>query len=295
MATLLFGTTGMVGQALSAELARRGRGVIGVSRQPGRWALDLAAVHSLDRFIATAAPDLVVNAAAITALEACEADPGLAYRVNARAAALIGDACGKAGVPFVHVSTDHFFTGGGARKHGEEAPVTLVNEYARTKYAAECFLRRSPGALVVRTNVTGRRGWPGQPTFAEWAIDALMGRAPLRLFEDYFTSTIDAPSLARAVLDLADAGARGLFNVASRTVSSKRHFVRTLARALDVTLDWDEPASVAELPLRRAESLGLDVVKAETVLGRPLPDEEEACRNLVVEWKDERCATLLAS
>jgi len=293
MTILLFGATGMLGQALAAEAERRARPLIGAARRGAACAVDIAdpaAVRAcLDRF----GPALVINAAAITMLDACERDPARAYAVNARAVATMSEWCRAATVPLVQISTDHFFSGDGDRKHGESAPICLLNEYARSKYVGECFAALAPGALVVRTNVTGLRGWDGQATFFEWAMTALGRRAPLALFEDFFTSTIDAPSLAAAVFDLVERQAAGLFNVASSTVASKRRFVHALAEAAGISLDWDRPASVASLPTPRAESLGLDVAAAERLLARPLPDLPHVARNLISQWK-QQCATQAA-
>ncbi len=295
MTILLFGGTGMLGQAIAAEAARRGRRVIAVSRRGPDRRIDLAAAGSLRDLFARPRPSLVINAAALTRLDACEGDPGLAYAVNARAVALMSEECRAASVPLVQISTDHFYTGDGGRPHAESEPVTLVNEYARTKFAAEAFAERAPGALVVRTNIAGLRGWAGEPTFAEWAFDALTRRKPLDLFYDFHTSTIDTTSFSSALFDLVEAGATGTFNLAARTVASKRRFVCMLAAALGVNLDWDQGTSVRRLPTPRAESLGLDVGKAERVLGRALPDTAQVCRNLVLQWENERCATLRAS
>jgi len=295
MAILLFGASGMLGQAIAAEAGRRGRIVVGVSRHGPDRPVDLTGLDTVMQLLERVGPDLVVNAAAVTDLDACERDPGAAYAVNARAVSAMAQYCARAGIQLIQVSTDHFFTGDGDRAHGEGAPVTLVNDYARTKFAAEGFALLAPGALVLRTNVTGTRGWRGQPTFAEWAFDALLRRAPLRLFEDFYTSTIDTPSFARAMFNLVDRGAAGTLNLAARTVSNKRRFVQTLARTLCVSLDWDEAASVSSLPVRRAESLGLDVAKAEAMLGYALPDTQQVCRNLVAQWEQERCVIPLAS
>ncbi len=294
MAILLFGATGMLGQAIAAEARRRGHALVGVSRHGPDRAVDLADGDAVGALMHQVRPDLVVNAAAIASVASCERDPGLAYRVNAAAVAVMGEQCRAAGIPFVHISTDHFFTGDGAARHGEGAPVTLLNEYARGKYIAEGFALVAPRALVLRTNVTGLRGRTGDPTFAEWALDALQRRAPLRLFGDFFTSTIDAPSLAAAMFDLVERRAQGLVNVGARTVASKRDFVHELARALGIRLDWDEPASVLGLASPRAESLGLDSAKAERLLGYALPDTGLVCRNLVSHWK-QQCAIPLAS
>ena len=141
----------------------------------------------------------------------------------------------------------------------------------RTKFAGEEFALAFPNALVVRTNMTGRRGWK-QPTFFEWAASSLRHRAPMALFDDYFTSTIDAASLAAAVFDLVERKAHGLLNVASRDVASKRSFVEALARALGIDPDWVTVTSVKTLSVPRAESAGLDVSRAEEILGYALPD-----------------------
>jgi dTDP-4-dehydrorhamnose reductase len=155
--------------------------------------------------------------------------------------------------------------------HNETAPVQLVNEYARSKYAGEAASLDLANALVVRTNFTGPRGWP-QPTFFEWAADSLRGHLPMTLFDDYFTSTIDAAALARALFDLIQKKAAGLLNVASRQVASKKQFVEALARAMSIDLDRATSGSVKNLSVPRAESLGLDVSRAEAILGYALPD-----------------------
>jgi len=296
MAILLFGATGMLGQAIAAEAARRGFGVVGASRHGPDLAVDLTAVTSVRRALVEAAhADLIINAAALTAIDECENDPGLAYAINARAVAVMAAHCRSSGAAFVHVSTDHFYSGDRDRRHGEHEPVKLLNEYARTKYAAEALARTYADALVLRTNVTGSRDWNGRPTFAEWALDALVRRAPLRLFDDFYTSTIDARSFARALFDLVRMKHSGVLNVASRTVASKRRFVHALAAARGIALDWDGSASVHGLPTPRAESLGLDVSRAEALLGYALPDLDRVARALAAEWKEQQCAMPLAS
>lgn len=292
---LLFGATGMVGQAIHAEAARRKYALVGAARAGADHAVDLAEPGAAAALLERVGPTLVINAAAIASIEACERDPEGARRVNAQAVAEMACYCRAAAVPLVQISTDHFYSGDGARKHLEGEPVTLLNHYARTKYAGEGLALAAPGALVLRTNVTGFRHWPGDPTFAEWAIDALVDRARLRLFDDYYCSTIDARSLARALFGLVAKRASGTYNVAARTVASKRDFVHALARALGVRLDWDEPASVRTSRTRRAESLGLAVARAERLLGYALPDAATVCRNLVAQYEEERCGIPVAS
>lgn len=291
MVLLVFGATGLLGQAIRAEAVRRRIRAFGVARANADHVIDLSRIDSLAPLFGQLRPQIVINAAAQTSLDACESDPGESYRINARAVALIADQCRAVDTPFVQISTDHFFSGGGDRRHGEMDPVVLVNEYARSKYAGEAFALAYPRSLVLRTNIAGFRGWTARPTFAEWLLDSLAKRKPLRLFDDFHTSTIDVPAFSRALFDLLEKGATGLVNLASRSVSSKRQFAHALARSIGVDLDWDEPASLRELKTPRAESLGLDVTIAERLLGYRLPTLEEVCRSLALQWTKQPCAT----
>ena len=284
----------MLGQALLAEAGARDLRMSGAARKGADHACDLTEGGVAAALVASLRPKLVINAVALTDLNACESDPGLAYRVNARAVSLLAEACRAAGSRLLHVSTDHFFSGDGAAAHGEVAPVALVNEYARSKFAGEAFALALPGALVLRTNITGFRGWAGKPTFAEWLIGAIERDDEMTLFDDFWTSTLDARSFARAALDLAAAGTAGLLNVASRSIASKRMFAEALAGALGHTMTRAKAGSVAALPVRRAESAGLDVKVAQSILGRTLPDLGEVTAALVSEYKS-RCVTTPAS
>jgi dTDP-4-dehydrorhamnose reductase len=229
------------------------------------------------------APSAIINCAALTDLAACEERPGDAYAINARLPALLAELSIERDLGFVHISSDHYFTGEGAARHDESAGVRLLNEYARTKYAGEAFALAAPAALVVRTNIVGLRGWPGRPTFAEWALQALQDSRPISLYDDFFTSSMHARACAAAVLDLLARGVMGLLNVASSQVSSKREFVAALAAAAGLDLALAGTGSVRELSPRRAESLGLDVSRAQELLGRRLPGLDETVRAILAE------------
>ena len=281
---LLVGATGMLGRACAREAANRGMQVVGTARSGADLDLDVADAAALARALAEVGADLVVNCAAIVDLGRCESDPLAAYAVNARPAAVLAGAL-PADVRLVHVSTDHYWTGDGATAHAEDAPVVLLNEYARTKFAGEGFALTRPGALVVRTNITGLRGDPSRPTFVEWALGAIERGEPMTLFDDFHSSTMATTDFAEAMFDLVDRGADGLVNVASSEVSSKRVFIEALAEALQIPLVDPSAGSVRGLAPPRAESLGLDVADAERLLGRPLPGLAATVGRLVDEYR----------
>jgi dTDP-4-dehydrorhamnose reductase len=268
---LIIGSTGLFGQALMAEAAARGGAVAGAARKGTAITVDIGDDASIEAALKEARPSLVVNAAAMIDIGQCEDDPSNAWRINARAAGRVSELAAKCGARTVHISTDHFYTGDGARAHREEDPVVFVNEYARTKYAGEELVMAQEDAMVVRTNILGFRGWE-KPTFIEWVIATILEDREATLFQDSFVSAIDVGTAAAIILDLAAADARGIVNVGCREVYSKKDLVERLAARLDRRLTRARPGSVLELPVRRAESLGLDVSRAEGILGRKLPD-----------------------
>jgi dTDP-4-dehydrorhamnose reductase len=278
---LIIGSTGTLGQALRRAATVRGMQARGAARNGAEHKLDIADREAITSLCRSERPQLVINCAAITDLDLCERQPAFAYLVNARGAGLVAAASAEVGARCVHVSTDHFFTGDGSMLHDEAAPVRLVNEYARSKYAGEALASAVPGSLVIRTNLTGWRGWSGRATFLEWAVGALERREIVTGFGDFFTSTLDADTLANAILDLVAAGATGFFNVAAREAVHKAAFLRQLSRALGLSAETVGDGSVRQLAPPRAESLGLDVRKAEAVLGYRLPGVKDVVAALV--------------
>ena len=275
----------MLGQALVSAARARGCEVIGAARSGADRAIDFVDGSDIAAIIDDIKPTHVVNSAAIVSIEDCEKDPCAAFTVNGRAVALMAEACRLQGIPLLHISTDHFFTGDRDRMHDEDAPVQLVNEYARSKYAGERFALTVPTTLVIRTNVTGLRGWQGRPTFFEWAAELLTRRAPLCVYDDFYTSTIDAGTLAIAIMDLLERRATGVLNVAAREVAHKKQFIDALALRMGIAFDWGTVGSATQLMVRRAESAGLDVSRAESVLGYHLPDTASVVAALVESWR----------
>jgi dTDP-4-dehydrorhamnose reductase len=271
----------MVGQALMAEASGRFKVVTGAARHGSDQSVDMSDEAALRHTLCQVRPDLVVNAAALTAFDTCERDPALADLLNGYSVAVLAKYCTETEARLVQISTDHFYTGDGDALHDEEAPVQLLNEYGRSKHAGEQNALAGSNSLVVRTNVTGWRHWPNRPTFLEWAVGRLKSGDKITAFGDYFTSTMDSGTLARAVFDLSQAGHCGLFNIACREVSSKADFISGLAAHLGLGDGGIEIGSVQSLTTKRAESCGLAVGKAERALGYHLPDRAQVVEALL--------------
>jgi dTDP-4-dehydrorhamnose reductase len=286
---LVLGATGMLGQALYRTASQAGFRVAGVARANADYVLDATDRGALEALLTRLRPQLVINAAAQTSLVACERDPASAYAINARLVAVLAGHCRQQGARLVHISTDHFFTGDSARLHDERAPVWLLNEYARTKYAGEAYAATCPGSLVVRTNVVGFRGWLGRPTFVEWAIAALRSGELMTLFADFYTSSIDVDRFATVLFDLLGHDAQGLINVGASAPADKQEFILLLARRLGMDASRCRTGSVREMTdAPRAESLGLDVRRAEGILGYSLPDTQAVIEHLAKRFEEQR-------
>lgn len=284
--TAVLGSTGMLGQALCRVASRRGLNAVGVARQGAELVVDATNPPALRQTLDLIAPRLIINASAQTSLDACECDPSAAYMVNAHVVATLADYCTVHGLKLVQISTDHYFTGDADLLHTEESPVRLLNEYARSKYAGEAFASTCPDSLILRTNLVGFRAWPDRPTFVEWAISSLASGQHITLFEDFYTSSLDVLSFSEALFDLIEQNANGLLNLAAHESASKAHFLLKLAQALELSSMHCRMGSVRAIAgVPRAESLGLDVSRAETLLGRSLPDTDAVIASLVEIYK----------
>lgn len=284
MRTLIIGATGLFGHALVTEAKRRNFQVSTAARTGAEFNLDIAKADDICNLVEHFKPQLVINSAALVNIQDCEINPGLAYEINSRPAAILASLASRHKFNFVQISTDHFFSGDGNIKHKEEHPVVLVNEYARSKYCSEQFALTSSQSLVVRTNIVGFSPKTREPAFADWAVQTLEAKGPLVLFDDFYTSSIDIYSCAKALYDIVLSGHKGLINLSSSQVSSKKEFIQALASALKLDSSYAKIGSVATLTNpQRAESLGLDVSKAENILGYKLPDLKDVTQRLATE------------
>lgn len=283
---LVIGDRGLLGQALVQHAQALRLSVRGASRQSRDLTLDATDGPALAQLLDRVAPTLVINAAGLIDVNRCEAQPQEAEKYNTQMPGQIAAACAQRGIVFVQVSTDHYYTGDGRTAHHETSPVTLLNAYARSKYAGETLVLSHPQTLVLRTNIVGFRGWPGAPTFVEWLLGELEAQRPITLYDDFYTSSIAVAQFVPALLDLTQAGARGIFNLASGEGSSKREFALALAAACGLYSTSCRAGSVRDIAgVPRAESLVLDVSKAQALLAQPLPDLSAVVECLAKEYR----------
>lgn len=286
---LLLGSTGMLGQAICYRLARNPNAeLVTVARHHADFTFDACNDEALQTCFYKVRPSVVINAAAIVSLDYCEQHPADAYLTNARLCGIIVNMCRKYHAYLVQISTDHYYDDAIKKtKHDEKAPVLLLNEYARTKYAAELFALSYEFALVLRTNIVGFRGLTGRPTFVEWALQEVKFGRVMQLFNDFYTSPIAVQQFATILEEILPNRLCGLFNLASCDVVSKKEFIIALAKAIfGIEPKYQSVSVRALVGCLRARSLGLDTSKLERVLGYKMPNFSQVIAQLAKEAKE---------
>lgn len=231
--------------------------------------IDLESESNLIRQLQTLKTEIVIHTAGLTSVERCEADPKLAYRVNVTLASNIARACHQLQIPFVHISTDHLFSGMDLLVD-ETYPVAPVNTYGKTKAEAESqVLNYYPMALILRTNFYGW-GTRYRHSFSDTIINSMRTKKTLTLFNDVAYSPILAETLAQTAHDLLDRQASGIFNVVGDDRLTKYEFGQQLAKYFQLNADSLEVSRFADETklVRRPLDMSLSNRKVCELLGR---------------------------
>jgi len=263
MRCLVLGGTGMLGRAVVAEARSRGWAALGLSHAQG----DLCRRDSLLSWAERFRPEVVVNCAAYTSVDAAETDRERAFAVNGEGVANAAALAGRAGARLVHVSTDYVFDGEAREPYREDAPPAPLSAYGESKLAGERRALEHERSLVVRTS------WlfgPGGHNFVASMVGLIeAGRLPLRVVDDQVGCPTSTPSLARALLDLAARGAYGIVHYQDREPVSWYAFAVEIARLWSGAVEV-VPVTSAEFPrpARRPAYSVLDAGRFETIAGR---------------------------
>jgi dTDP-4-dehydrorhamnose reductase len=225
-------------------------------------------------------PDVVVHAAAWTAVDACEGDPQRALAVNALGTRHVAEAAAAVGAHLLYLSTDYVFDGTASRPYVEWDDPRPLSVYGRSKLGGE--RECPPGATVVRTSwVAGAAG----ANMVRTALRLAQGAGPLRFVDDQRGSPTFTADLAAAVVTLALDRRPGVFHVTNQGETSWFGFVRAVLRAAGHDPARVEPIATAQLdpprPAPRPANSVLDNA-ALRLCGLPLlPDWEDGLDRLV--------------
>lgn len=293
MTVLLFGGNGQLGRELQRALAPLGT-IVATTRSgalPDGSACETADFNepaSLVALLDRVRPDVVVNAAAYTAVDRAEEERDAAWRANAEAPGVIARWCAAAGVPLVHYSTDYVFDGQGTRPYREDDATAPLGVYGASKLAGEEGIRAAGGRhLIFRT------AWvyaPHSANFLRTMLRVGADRDVLRVVADQIGTPTPAALIADVTAQTLQhaGGLSGTWHLTAAGETSWHGFAEAifaeavsagkLARAPKVeaitTADYPTPA-------KRPAYSHLDVSKLESDFGIALPSWQDGLKQVI--------------
>ncbi|MDD2988552.1 MAG: dTDP-4-dehydrorhamnose reductase [Zoogloea sp.] len=295
MKILLFGKNGQVGWELQRSLAPLGE-VVALDHDgaPGLSG-DFASPDSLAATVRAVAPDLIVNAAAHTAVDKAESEPDFARALNALAPGVLAREAAACGALLVHYSTDYVFDGSGEAPRTEDAPTAPLSVYGRTKLEGEDLIRASGCRhLIFRTSwVYAARGG----NFARTMLKLAAERDTLTIINDQHGAPTGADLLAdvsahAARMTLASPALAGTYHLVAGGETTWHAYARHViefARARGVPIKvaaeaiLPVPTSAFPTPARRPANSRLDTRKLQQAFGLALPSWQQGVDRMLTE------------
>ena len=262
---LVTGSAGMLGSDLVPILDGAGYEVFARPHAD----LDIASGEQVRATFREVRPEVVVNCAAFTNVDACETDPR-ASLVNARAVELLARQSAIHSAQLVQISTDYVFDGQKDAPYLEEDPTGPLSAYGRSKREGEEAAREAPGALILRSSwLFGRSGW----NFVEAILKQVEeGKRTLSVVHDQRGSPTAAPDLAEAIPALLASGASGIYHFTNRGETTWFDFAREILDLSGNGAIHVEPVDSSSLgrPARRPAYSLLDTSKYIRLTGRAI-------------------------
>lgn len=282
MKILLFGKGGQVGWELQRALAPLGE-LTSLDFDSTDHHADFTRPAQLADTVRALRPDVIVNAAAHTAVDKAESEPEFAATLNAEAPRVLAAEAAALGAWLVHYSTDYVFDGSGNAPRGEDAPTGPLSVYGRTKLDGENHIRASGCAhLILRTSwVYAARGG----NFARTMLKLAAEREALSVIDDQFGAPTGAELLADVTAHAiracrADAKLGGTYHAVAAGETNWFDYARFViewarARGLPVKVAADAiravPTSAYPTAARRPLNSRLDTRKLRHAFGLELP------------------------
>jgi dTDP-4-dehydrorhamnose reductase len=294
MKLLLLGKGGQVGWELQRSLAPLGE-LVALDFDSTDFHADFSRPEQLAETVLKVRPDVIVNAAAHTAVDKAESEPEFARKLNATSPGVVAEAAQQIGALMVHYSTDYVFDGGGTRPWKEDDATGPLSVYGQTKLEGEQLVARNCAKhLIFRTSwVYAARGG----NFAKTMLRLAKERDRLTVIDDQFGAPTGAELLAditahaiRATLQ--DSSKVGLYHAIAGGETSwygYARFVLEMAQQAGVELkagpDAVEavPTSAFPTPAKRPHNSRLDTTKLQATFGLRLPPWQEGVARMLRE------------
>lgn len=278
--------TGKNGQVVSALQALAGPGLEIVAL--GRPELDLARPDTVFKALREAKPDVVVSAAAYTAVDKAESEPGIAFAVNRDGAKAVARAANVIGVPVIHISTDYVFDGTKTTAYVENDPTGPASVYGRSKLAGEQAVSESTDkyAILRTARVYSEYG----SNFVKTMLRLSESRDSINVVADQFWCPTSANDIAVAIVSIARKLAtdpaphlRGVFHTSGTGETNwagfaKQIFEFSTEKGGKSMIVNDITTAQYPTPAPRPANSRLDCSKLEEVYGIRLPEWQTSTR-----------------
>lgn len=284
---LITGSNGLLGQKLVELLSNspnylllltsRQSASVFTSDQLQYRQLDTTRRSDVDAAVGEFEPEVIVNAAAMTNVDACETEREKAWRSNVTGVENLLHAAKLSGARLVHISTDYVFDG----KNGPYIETDRPNPicyYGRTKLASENLVTTSGlPSTVIRTMVLYGIARNVKANFALWLLANLKAEKPVRVVDDQIGNPTIAEDLAYGILKVIELERLGLYHVAGPDLVSRYEFALALAKIFGFNKKLITPVKTATMkqPAARPLKSGLITLKAQTDLDIKLAGVEQ--------------------
>ena len=295
MKILLLGKNGQVGWELQRSLAPLGEVVALDFDSPGPLSADFSNPESLAATVRAVAPQIIVNAAAHTAVDKAESEPDLARRLNATSPAVLAREARALDAWLMHYSTDYVFDGSGTLPWREDAPTGPLSVYGATKLEGEDAIRASGCRhLIFRTSwVFAARGG----NFAKTMLRLARERDRLTVIDDQIGSPTGADLLADLTAHALRVAAQrpevaGTYHAVAAGETSwhgyARHvieFARARGEAIKIAAGAIEPVSTGAFPTpaKRPGNSRMDTSRLRETFGFALPAWQAGVERMLTE------------
>lgn len=280
MKILVFGKTGQV----ATELQRQAD-VIALGRDEADLSDPAACVAAIE----ASAPEVVINAAAYTAVDQAEDEEALATVINGDAPTAMAQACAERGIPFIHISTDYVFEGSGSAAWTPEDATGPLGAYGRSKLLGEDGVRAAGGDhVILRTSwVFSAHG----NNFVKTMLRLAETRDALTVVGDQIGGPTAAADIAATCLKIAaqmtaGQGKSGTYHYSGAPDVSWADFAREIFAQgeLDVAVE-DIPSSAYPTKAVRPANSRMDCATLETIFGIKRPDWRKSLTNVLNDLK----------
>jgi dTDP-4-dehydrorhamnose reductase len=276
---LVVGSNGLLGQKLCEVIVRGGAynlTIASIEEKPLRHVLgaqymqcDITNKREIKNVVAACKPDVIINAAAMTNVDACETEREQCWKINVEGVENIIDAAKKNNTKVIHVSTDYVFDGKTGPYAEDDRPDPL-SYYGKSKLASENALRTSGlPYLIARTMVLYGFAPGVKPNFALWLLESLERKKSVTIVDDQYGNPTLVDDLAYGLMQGFEMERTGIYNIAGRDIVNRYEFALKLAKVFNLDASLITPIKTSSLkqPAPRPLKSGLVTLKAEVELG----------------------------